>query len=201
MPGGEVWSVNPTFFLLDEPASVSGAEALAIANAVNGITVPTGLRAFMNSQTLFTGTRVEARDRAGVLEAQAEQPRVTTVPGTGVAAHPYQTSTVTSLRSSFPGGRGRGRLYWPATGATLLATNLRIDPTVVGVGLTAVRTYLKAIQDAVAVSAGPNDLAVWSRAGSAFHKIIEVRQGDVADTQRRRRDALTENYSTLTYPT
>ena len=201
MPGGEVWSVNPTFFLLDEPASVSGAEALAIANAVNAITVPTGLRAFMNSQTLFTGTRVEARDRAGVLEAQAEQPRTTTVPGTGVAAHPYQTSTVTSLRSSFPGGRGRGRLYWPATGATLLATNLRIDPTVVGVGLTAVRTYLKAIQDAVAVSAGPCDLAVWSRAGSAFHKIIEVRQGDVADTQRRRRDALTENYSTLTYPT
>ena len=200
MPGGEVWSVNPCYFLLDEPANVSQTEALAIATAVNAITVPTGLRALMNSQTFFTGTRVEARDRNGLLEAQAEQPRGTNIAGTGVSGHPYQTSAVTSLRSAFPGGQGRGRLYWPATGATLLSSNLRIDPTVVSTALGAIKTYLSDIEAAVAVSAGPADLAVWSRTGSAFHAVNEIRQGDVADTQRRRRDALAENYNVVAYP-
>lgn len=200
MPGGEVWSVNPCYFLLNEPVDVTQTEALAIATAVNAITVPTGLRALMNSQTFITGTRVEARVRNGELEAQAEQPRGAALAGTGVSAHPYQTSSVTSLRTPFPGGQGRGRLYWPATGATLLATTLRIDPTVLTTALSAIKTYLTDIQTAVAVSAGPCALAVWSRTGTALHTVNEIRQGDVADTQRRRRDALTENYSVLAIP-
>lgn len=200
MPGGEVWSVNPTFFLLGEPVEVTATECLAIATAVNALTIPTGIRALMNSQTTVTGTRVEARDRNGILEAQGEVTRATPAAGTGIAAHPYQTSSVTSLRSAFPGGRGRGRLYWPATGATLLATNLRIDPTVVGQAVAGVRTHLGAISGAVAASAGSNVLAVWSRAGTAFHTVVAIRQGDVADTQRRRRDALVETYNELPFP-
>lgn len=200
MPGGEVWSVNPCYFLLDEPASVSQTEALAIATAVNALTVPTSVRALFSSSTSITGCRVEARDRNGLLEAQAEQVRGAVVPGTGVAVHPYQTSTVTSLRSAFPGAQGRGRLYWPATGVTMLTSNLRIDPAVLSAALTGIKQYLSDIEGAVAVSAGPADLAVWSRTGTAFHAVNEIRQGDVADTQRRRRDALSENYSVVTYP-
>lgn len=200
MPGGEVWSVNPCFFLLDEPASVSTAEALAIATAVDAIAVPTGLRAIMNSATSVTGCRVEARDRNGLLEALGEHTRPTATIGTGTQSHPYQTSSVTSLRSGYPGGQGRGRLYWPATGATIVAGTLRMDPTVVGTALTGVRTFLTSIQAAVAVSAGPNNLAVWSRTGTAFHSVIAVKQGDVLDTQRRRRDALSEAFTELAYP-
>lgn len=200
MPGGEVWSVNPSFFLLDEPASITSAEALAIATAVDAITIPTALRAWMSTSTSFTGTRVEARDRNGLLEALGEHSRTTAVPGTGIASHPYQTSTVTSLRSGFPGAQGRGRLYWPATGFPIAVGTLRADATILGTGLTAVRTYLTAIQAAVAVSAGPCQLAVWSRTGTAFHAVTTLRQGDVLDTQRRRRDALAEAYTELTYP-
>lgn len=200
MPGGEVWSVNPCFFCLDEPADVTAAEALTIANAINAIAVPTGLRAIMNVNTAVTGVRVEARDRDGTLRALAEAMRATPTPGTGGQAHPYQTAMVTSLRTSFPGGQGRGRLYWPANGITTLATNLRPSSTDVGTAMTGVRTFLVAIQAAVAASAGPVSLTVWSRTGSAFHGVTSIRQGDVLDVQRRRRDALVESYQELPYP-
>jgi len=200
MPGGEVWSVNPCFFLLDEPASISQTEALTIATAVDALTIPTGLRAALSTGTTFTGTRVEARDRTGALEALAEHTRATPVAGNGTVSHPYQTSAVTSLRTAFPGAQGRGRLYWPATGIAVLSTTSRIDPGQLTSLLSGVKTYLAAIEAAVAVSAGPSPLAVWSRTGSAFHQVNEIRMGDVADTQRRRRDAVTESYSVLTYP-
>jgi hypothetical protein len=201
MPGGEVWSVNPCFFLLDEPASVSAAEIALIATNADAVVVPTGLRAAMNTATLFTGIRAEARNREGVLEVQSEHTKTTVVPGTGSQSHPYQTSSVTSLRSDFPGASGRGRMYWPATGVPVSAVNLRIDPSFAGTMLTGVRTYLTALEAVVAAQAGPCNLSVYSRKGTAFHKIVRILQGDVLDTQRRRRDALAESYSTLTYPT
>jgi len=200
MPGGEVWSVNPTFFCLDEPADVTAAEALAIATAINSITIGTGLRAIMNPSTAVVGCRVEARDSDGTLRALGEHTRGTPVAGTGTTSHPYQTSMVTSLRTSHPGGQGRGRLYWPATGVTLASATLRVDSTTTGQALTAVRQYLVSITAAVAASAGPVVLCVWSRTGTAMHTVNTVRMGDVLDTQRRRRDSLNEAYTELAYP-
>src|SRR6187431_2736229 len=98
MPGGEVWSVNPCFSLELEPTEITSSEALTIANAIKAIAIPTGLRAIMSSVTQFTGFRVEARSRTGILEAQAEASLAAPVGGTGTNLHPYQTSSVTSLR-------------------------------------------------------------------------------------------------------
>jgi len=200
LPGGEVWSVNPVFFLHDEPASVTFEECQAIATAVRAITIPTGLRALMSAQTFFTGIRAEARDRNGVLEAAAEAAISPTIPGSSATVHPYQTSSVTSLRTATPGPSGRGRLYWPATGAPLDATTLRMSSATAASALSGVKTYMAAIQAAVAVSAGPCSLAVWSRKQTNFHGVNLLLQGDILDTQRRRRDTLTEGYSTLVYP-
>jgi len=200
MPGGEVWSVNPVFSLDLEPADVSAAEALAIATAVDAITIPTGLRNIMNTATSFVGTRVEARDRNGLLEALGEHQRTPVVAGLATSSHPYQTSLVTSLRTGFPGGQGRGRLYWPATGVTITASTLRADTSQIAAALSGAKTYLAAIQAAVAVSAGTNRLCVWSRTGTAMHTVTGLRMGDVADTQRRRRDTLNEAYQELAYP-
>lgn len=200
MPGGEVWSVNPCFFLLDEPAEVTSSEAIAIANAIKAIAVPTGIRTMWSTSTALTGVRVEARDRNGVLESQAEASLAVAATGTGASPHPYQTSSVTSLRTNFPGGQGRGRLYWPATSALLVTATLRHDPSQVTSVLSGVKTYLSAIQAAVAASAGPCALTVWSRTGTAFHQVTELRQGDVLDVQRRRRDQLAETVSVLPYP-
>jgi hypothetical protein len=201
MPGGEVWSVNPVFFLLDEPAAISQAEALASAVAINNIVLSTAIRSQWSLGTTWTGVRVEARTRDGVLEALGESAKATPVPGTSATPHPYQTATVTSLKSGFAGGQGRGRLYWPATGATVDATTLRMNSSNVGTFLTGVRTFLAAITTAITPSVGPNELVVWSRTGTAMHKVLTIRQGDVLDTQRRRRDSLAEAYQELTYPT
>jgi len=43
-------------------------------------------------------------------------------------------------------------------------------------------------------------LCVWSRASSAAIPVTSIRGGDVLDVQRRRRDALTENYQSVAYP-
>lgn len=200
MPGGEVWSVNPCWFCLDEPADITAAEALTIATAIDGIAPPPNLRVIMSTSTSITGCRVEARDRDGTLRALGEHVRTTPVPGTGLSPHGYQTSSVTSLRSAFPGGQGRGRLYWPATGVGLTAATLRMDSTTTGTTLTAIKQFLGSIQTAVAASAGPVSLSVWSRTGSAFHGVTSLRQGDVLDTQRRRRDTLVESYTELAWP-
>lgn len=201
MPGGEVWSVNPTWFLLNAPVTVSATQIAAIATNADAVTVPTAMRTMMATSTLFTGIRAEARDRNGLLEAQSEHTKPTVIPGTGTNPHPYQTSTVTSLRTDTPGASGRGRLYWPATGVVILATNMRLSPTDQGTFLTAVRTYLTGLEAVITAQVGPCHLAVYSRKETAFHKVVRILQGDVLDTQRRRRDALAENYSTLTYPT
>lgn len=200
MPGGEVWSVNPCFFLLDEPADVTGTEVLAIANAVRAIAVPTGLKNLWNGTTQLNAVRVEARDREGILNAQAEGVLTSPGVGSGVNPHPYQTSTVTSLRTAYPGAQGRGRLYWPATGIAVDASNLRANSSAITSALTAVKGYLQSIETAVAASAGPARLSVWSRTGTAFHGVTELRQGDVLDVQRRRRDALAESYNAVAYP-
>jgi hypothetical protein len=200
LPGGEVWSVNPCFALDLEPTEITSSEALAIANALKALVIPTGLRALMSTSTFFTGYRVEARSRTGVLESQAESTMAAPVAGSGGIPHPYQTSIVTSLRSGFPGAQGRGRLYWPATGVAMNGATLRVDATAATSALSGVKTHLTAIEGAVASVANGARLTVWSRTGTAFHTVTTIRQGDILDTQRRRRDALNESYSELSYP-
>lgn len=200
LPSGEVWSVNPAFHLDLEGSDITAAEVLAIANAINAITVPTSVRTMMNNTTTITGVRVEARDREGALNALAEATRAAPVTGNGTSPHPYQTSWVTSLRTGFPGGQGRGRLYWPATGQAIDSNTLRVSAVNATSALSGVKTYIAAIQAAVAASAGPVGFVVWSRTGTAFHAVTSMRQGDVLDSQRRRRDALTEAYQELVYP-
>lgn len=200
MPGGEVWSTNPVFSLDLAPTEITQAEAQAIANAVTAIAIPTGLLNITNTGVTWTGTRVEARDRNGVLESQAEAMRGTPTPGLSNTPHPYQTSVVASLRTSFPGGQGRGRLYFPATGVSLDSTTLRVTSGTLTSIRDSVKTYLSAIQTAVAASAGSCRLCVWSRTGTAMHTVNSIRVGNIADTQRRRRDALIELYSEVSYP-
>lgn len=199
-PGGEVWSVNPTFFLLGSPIDVSFSTCTTIAAAVNAITIPTQIRSTWATGTAVTGCRVEARDRNGALEAQAEAQRATPVPGTATNAHPFQTAVVSSLRTATAGASGRGRLYWPATGMPISSATLRPSSSDVGTTLTSVRTILTAISAAIAASALPNNLSVYSRTQTAFHGVNRILMGDVLDTQRRRRDTTAETYTQLNYP-
>lgn len=199
LPNSEVWSVNPVWHLLTNPTPTA-AQLITIANTINGLTIPPGLLANLNSATKITGVRLEARTLAGVLDIQHEALRTTAVSGTGAQNHPMQTSVVTSLRTTFPGASGRGRLYWPATGAQLNSASLRIISTDVTASVVAVHFLLDAIEDAITATLGGADLVVWSRKAPAVHAVTELRMGDVPDTQRRRRDQAVETYAAIAYP-
>lgn len=199
LPGGEQWSVNPVYVMGDFDESITPAEAAAMVTAVNNVSVPSTLRAIMSASTTFTGVRLEARQFDGTLETVAEGVRATPTAGTGASTHPYQTAWVTSLRSNAVGGSGRGRLYWPATGAVLDSDTLRpITGNVVN-AVTGVRDYLQLISTALETVVGNATLSVWSRTQNAGHTVVSLQMGDVLDVQRRRRDTLTEAYSVLAY--
>lgn len=194
MPSGEEWSVNPTFSLPGAGVTVTPAQILAIAAGAAAVAVPTGLRSAMSTSCDVTGVRAEARTLAGVLEAQADAAKATPTAGSSAQALPFQTSWVISLRTSAVGGRGRGRLYWPATGVVLVGSTLRPAVATVTTFLTDAQTYLTNLRNAVQTVITGADLAVWSRATPALNEVNALQVGDVLDVQRRRRDNLVETY-------
>lgn len=200
LPNGEVWSVNPVWQIADSGVDNTYAEVNAIATACAAITVPVPLRLMYNSNTSITGFRVETRKYNGTLELLAEAAVPSVVFGSGTQNHPFQTSMVTSLRSEYPGARGRGRLYWPATGMAISSSTLRPTTADVTTALGGVKTYLSAIQTAINAQIPVINLVVWSRVGGIAHQVTRLLQGDILDTQRRRRDSLAETYQTVTYP-
>lgn len=201
MPGGEVWSVNPCWEINGAGGDpVSPATALTIATNLNNVTVPAALTSMMAPTTRVTGYRVESRALDGTLESQAEFTRPTPVPGVGSGVLPYGSALVLSLRTPGVGGSARGRMYWPATGALLFSTNYRLSTPAPATVLAGFKTFLLGIE-AVIVAQLPNaNLTVWSRTTENFHNVNALRLGDVIDSQRRRRDAILESYSAVSYP-
>jgi hypothetical protein len=203
LPSGEKWSVNPVWQIggVSTAEDISPAEALTMATAVAAVTVPTGLLNVMSTTTRVLGCRLEARRWDGTLAAQAEALKATPTVGSGSQANPFQTSIVSSLRTGGTGGSSRGRLYWPATGIGIVATNLRPTGGNVSSALTGVKTYLTSITAAITPTlTNAPILSVWSRLGAATLPVSSILMGDVLDTQRRRRDTLVESYNSVAWP-
>lgn len=202
MPSGEEWSINPVWSIGgDFGAPVSSTQANTIAVAIAGVTVPAALLASVASSCNVSGARVEARDVDGSLESIGEAVKGTPTPG-GSTASPktFQSSVVISLRTAHAGASGRGRLYWPGTGATTTNATLRLASTTVDTYLAGAKTYLSGIQAAIDVTLDGVALAVWSRKNADLYVVNQLQMGDVLDTQRRRRDAAVETYSTVVFP-
>lgn len=202
LPNGEVWSVNPVWQIggVSTAEDVTQADVVAMATAIAALVPPAGILGMLGSTTTLSGCRVEARRWDGTLAALAQASKVTPTAGTGSNAHPYQTSIVTSLRTSGVGGSGRGRLYWPGTGQPL-NPDLRIPSASTATIAAAAKTYLTSITGAMAPSlTNAPVLSVWSRTNSSTLPVNSIIVGDIADVQRRRRDALVETSSSVTFP-
>lgn len=202
LPGGEVWSVNPCFQTDSPGPIVDYTLALALANAAASVTVPGALKSLWNGSTTLTDFQVEARLQGGALESVARVSYPGLATGTGAVPHPFQTSIVSSLRTANSSASGRGRLYWPATGAAIDNTTLRPSGTNIGLWLAAVKTYLSGIEAAMttALGTGGLSLSVWSRKGPGIYPVNRIIMGDILDVQRRRRDTLKETAQVLSYP-
>lgn len=201
LPNGEEWTVNPVWAISDFGTPTTPAQIQAVATALAASAVATGLTASWSSNTFLNGYRVEARTNAGVLENQAEALRTAPIAGTGSSVHPLQSAIVCSLRTAQVGASGRGRMYLPATGIALLTTlGNRPAQSVQDALLAGIKTTLGTMQTTIRTTFASAALAVWSRKQVATFNVNRIQIGDVMDSQRRRRDALIENYTSTTYP-
>lgn len=199
-PNSEEWSVNPVWNISDFGVATTPAQIQAVAVAVANVTMPVAALATWATGTVLASVRVEARTYTGSLENQAEA--VKTIPAAGQATvpHSFQTAIVQSLRSNQVGPRGRGRLYWPATGLSLAIATYRPTSAAVGNLLTAYTSYLGLCQAAIRTTFAAANLAVWSRVQHAGFNVVSTQIGDVLDVQRRRRDTLVEAYQSVAFP-
>lgn len=201
--GGEVWSINPVFDPSGEfPGGVSQTALDAAAAAIAALDPGTQNKIGMSTLMQITGARLEVRDDAtDALIGLSIATLVTPIAGTGAPRTPPQTAAVFSLRTNTPGGSGRGRLYWPAVGNQITTTG-RFQTGDLAVQLTQMKNYLSQMDSALQ-TAFPTigfDLAVRSRATKTTPHVVRMQIGDVADSQRRRRDNLPESYQSTTIP-
>jgi len=203
LPGGEVWSVNPVYDpTLEFPGGVDQTALDAAALAIANRSIPANLRLLMSTAATRTAARVEVRDDADDhLIGTSLQGSATPQAGSAAIRLPFQAACVLSIRTNTPGGSGRGRFYWPALAATV-DTNGKMGAPTNAAAVADFKAYLLGIRSDLA-TAFPTigfDLAVRSKTTHTTPHAVRVQVGDVLDTQRRRRDALPEGYSSLTFP-
>lgn len=202
-PGGEVWSINPVFDPTGEFGSTVDQTALdAAADAIANLSPGVDALTWLSTALTYTGARVEVRqDTNDALLAISTQMRAVPQSGTGSPLRGAQNAIVLSLRTNTPGASGRGRIYWPAVGKAI-DSQLRFSAADTLALATGLRTYLNGMRSALA-TAFPTigfDLAVRSKTTHTTPHVNKVQVGNVPDTQRRRRDSMTEDYQSLAFP-
>lgn len=123
--------------------------------------------------------------------------------GSGSQGLPPQDSVVVTTYGDDPAhyvphrARRRGRFYLPTMDATMLGADGLLSPThqtgIVGQALQ----FLQDMNNLVLTGSNVTSLLVVSRAGTSATPIEYVGVGEIVDTQRKRRNKLVENYSTL----
>lgn len=210
MATSERWTVGNSWGIVglapDTPDQERADDILARLLAYTTNTnVPGFLLTCLSTALTITGWRVELRSEDERILSVAEGVKATPFAGLQTPTKTPQDAIVFSLRTSTPGARGRGRMYWPAVGTTLSNQFQLTAPTSAEVAgaaktwLNAIGTEMNAsyIADASALRVA---LAVRSTTDHVCRDVTQIQVGTVLDTQRRRRDALKETYSSVSYP-
>jgi hypothetical protein len=199
LPQGEVWSVNPAFIGNFTTAVPSHAALQSVVTRLAGgaASIVTGaLRDGLSSQGTVDSFRVSYYGTDGKLADYAEGVLASPLAGQNALQLPLTAAVALSLYSEIPGRRYRGRLFWPALGLSLDSTTGRIPQSLTTALATAARTMLVSLESALdpGWDAVP---AIWSKTNGSGVEVSQVRVGDVPDSMRTRKDALTENYSSV----
>lgn len=202
LPGGEVWSVNPSFignFEVTPPSHVQlQTWATDSADFLMNLDVGNALLALLSTAATIDTVRASAYGANGRLVDYAEAALEDSQTGTTPLTQTPTAACCISLYTEIPGRQYRGRLFWPALGVQLDGDTGRIPNTVVTAVATGAEAMLAGIE---AASPGPWDavLAVYSSTRGAGTAITQIRVGNVLDSQRGRKDALVEAYATVPY--
>lgn len=202
-PGGEVWSSG--FALAGVgggaiPSTSAELTAMAqeIATQMQAWAPTHALRSCLSTLLSVTEVRCERRDENEVLEAFGVYQGAPIVQGSQASNKMHSTSVCISLRTLIPGGKGRGRMYWPAISLSLDGSTLRVPSAT----RTAILADLKIFLNSVIADAAPGfelELVVRSVTFHQSYLVKSLQCGDVPDVQRRRRDELPEVYTVTTF--
>lgn len=200
----EIWQVGAKFTnLVDTPSGLfeQALGEISLQDCYNALqpifTTAQGDRRYSTAQSL-DWVKIAAIGKDGKYLTDARTHAQTTK---GIAADvkppPPQLAMVISLWSGSSVGKGhRGRQYWPCpadTPSQISATDGRIAQLLADAIRNAVKTALKTIEGEVSTVIVPAQLVVLGQTGSGTcEPVTQIACGRVIDTQRRRRNDLSE---------
>lgn len=190
----ERWSVGLTYGLGGLTLSAAQAQELAedLADAIGAGTISVGTLANgVGAAVTMDTVEVYSYGAVGPAVSRGSDLITPTKTFTGTTSAPPQTTGCITLLTGLPGASRRGRIYWPQT-APVINTSYK-SSTAQGLG-NGLNTLNTGITNALAFY-GPFRLCVYSAKLDEVTEVTAFRSGDVLDTQRRRRDALTESYT------
>jgi hypothetical protein len=206
MPSGEKWSCGVRM-VNDGGLTYAQADLDKIAQSSAD-----AWRTFQSSANLgwatavtLDGCTVRWINADGKTQLLSQRSPTAAAPTGGAQLLPNQAAIVATLITNKPGRQGMGRIYLPLLAMALNSSfNGRLGPTTCTSIATAVKTLINNI-NAGWDAALPNIAAPKARVGvqskisvdSTQGQVVAVRVGDVIDTQRRRRDKIAENYTTV----
>jgi len=201
--GNEIWSTGFYLGWENKDADPITAQGMADVSAAWEIFFKAASSEISNKYTYNTLKMHIVNNDGKTLpdSAQYHAPATAAVGGSASAPLPPQIALVATLANSLPRGLAtKGRMFLPGVNS-LVDTTGHIGTS----STTAIATNLKTFFDSVYNDAdlpGNPMLASVGRGplhtDGAIRRISTVRVGNVFDTQRRRRNALTEAYTTRT---
>jgi hypothetical protein len=189
LPGGEVatagcaWD-NTGGGIIGTPTDIAAAlaaKSLAMWNSIKG-SWATG--------TAYVGSRTAVIAVSGLTVETVENGHAPVTGGHSSANLPTEVAVVASLRTATYSRSGRGRMYLPAPSTGAVEPDGRFLASTQGGLADAMQTYLST----VTVGAADYFPVIASKTQFALRPVTTVQVGDIFDSQRRRRDALTEVY-------
>lgn len=117
------------------------------------------------------------------------------VGASATASLPPQASIVASWETAVAGRHGKGRIYLPAPTTAVLTADGGLLTSTVQTGVAAAAAdYVAALNYSGIGADSYADMVVAGAPWLRYAKVSSVRIGNVIDTQRRRRNRLTETY-------
>lgn len=145
-----------------------------------------------------TGLKVAALDTAGhYLTDPIVRDIVSPASGSATGLVFPQDTVVVSLRSpSTFGEANRGRMYLPHISINRVTATPFMNGTNIAACATAAQTFLNGVNDITNTGSDPAVIQIMSSKGAGTSKAVtSMAIGNVLDTQRRRRNRLTEQYT------
>lgn len=201
--GVENWS---TGFFLGKKDADAAAPTQAAADAVRTAwtTFMSASSSGISSAYKFTSCKLASMGADGKTiddEVVYSYPTGTVSGGNNGAILPPQCAVVVTLTSARPRGRAsKGRMYLPGIVGPV-SSDGKVGATLMGTMPPALQTFFNALDGSIDIA---DSLILASRGEGLGGGLLAqndwvtgIRVGDVIDTQRRRRNGLTEVYTTL----